>query len=228
MAYILIYVDDIILISSSYDICKSIMTLLASELAMKEMGPLSYFLGIVVTKHANGLFLSRSTYINDIIAQVDMASCKPSATPIDTKQKLNTSTIHDDPTLYRSIIGALQYLTFIRPNISYGVQQVCLHIHAPCTEHMLALKRIMRYVQGTLWFVGWDIDVLTPVDLLMVIVFFLVDNLILWPSKRQLMISCSNAEAEYRDIANVILESSRFHNLLLELIFPFVRLFGVV
>lgn len=72
------------------------------------------------------------------------------ATPVDTKQKLNTSTVHDNPTLYQCIIGALQHLTFIRPNISYGVQQVCLHMHAPCTEHMLALKRIMRYVQDTL------------------------------------------------------------------------------
>jgi hypothetical protein len=97
-------------------------------------------------------FLSQSTYARDIIARAGMTSCKPSATPVDTKQKLSTSsgTPYDDPTLYRSLAGALQYLTFTRPDISYAVQQVCLHMHAPCTDHMLALKRNIRYVQGTL------------------------------------------------------------------------------
>src|ERR1044072_9777633 len=83
-----------------------------------------------------------------------MDSCKPSATPVDTKQKLNTAsgTPYDDLTLYRSLAGALQYFTFTRPDISYVVQQVCLHMHAPCTEHMLALKRIRCCVQSTLQF----------------------------------------------------------------------------
>jgi len=61
MAYILLYVDDIILITSSHELCKSIMTLLASEFAMKDLGSLSYFLGIAVTRHIGGLFLSQST-----------------------------------------------------------------------------------------------------------------------------------------------------------------------
>jgi hypothetical protein len=123
MAYILLYVDDIILITSSHDLRKSIMKLLASEFAMKDLGSLSYFLGIAVTRHAGGLFLSQSTYASDIIARAGMTSCKPSTTPVDTKQKLGTSsgTPYDDPTLYRSLAGALQYLTFTRPDISYVV-----------------------------------------------------------------------------------------------------------
>jgi hypothetical protein len=146
MAYILLYVDDIILITSSHDLHKSIMTLLASEFAMKDLGSLSYFLGIVVNMHIGGLFLSQSIYASDIIAQASMALCKPSGTPIDAKQKLSTSagTPYDDPTLYRSLAGALQYLTFTRPDISYVFQHVCLHIHAPCTDNMLTLKSILR------------------------------------------------------------------------------------
>jgi hypothetical protein len=154
IAYILLYVDDIILITSTQVLCKSIMSLLASEFAMKDLGPLSYFLGIAVSRYPGGMFLSQSTYASDIIARAGMASCKPSATPVDTKQKLSTSsgTSYEDPSMYRSLAGALQYLTFTRPDISYAVQQVCLHMHAPHTEHMLALKRILRYVQGTLHF----------------------------------------------------------------------------
>src|ERR1044072_2028383 len=109
-AYILLYVDDIILISSSHDLRNSMMALLASEFAMKDLGPLSYFRGIAVTRHAGGLFLSQSTYARDIIARAGMDSCKPFATPVDTKQKLSTAsgTPYDDPTLYRSLAGALQ------------------------------------------------------------------------------------------------------------------------
>ncbi|XP_024634590.1 uncharacterized mitochondrial protein AtMg00810-like [Medicago truncatula] len=81
-----------------------------------------------------------------------MASCEPFATTVDTKQKLSTTvnTSYNDPTLYRSLAGSLKYLTFTRPDISYVGQQMCLHMHAPCTDHMLALKRIMCYVLGTL------------------------------------------------------------------------------
>jgi hypothetical protein len=83
-----------------------------------------------------------------------MASCKPSTTLVDTKQKLSTSvgSPYVDPTLYWSLVGALQYLTLTLPDISYVVQQMCLHMHAPCTDHMLALKSILRYVKGTLHF----------------------------------------------------------------------------
>ncbi|XP_057426215.1 uncharacterized mitochondrial protein AtMg00810-like [Lotus japonicus] len=193
VAYILLYVDDIILVASSHDLRQSFMALLASEFSMKDLGPLSYFLGIAVTRHAGGLFLSQSTYASEIIARAGMASCNPSATPVDTKQKLSSSsgTPCEDASLYRSLAGALQYLTFTRPDISYAVQQVCLHMHAPHTEHMLALKRVLRYVRGTLTYglhlytspieklvsytdADWGGGVLTLDALLLATVFFSV------------------------------------------------------
>lgn len=58
-----------------------------------------------------------------------------------------------DPTDYRSLVGALQYLSFTRPGISYAVQQICLHMHDPHEPHLAALKRILRYVRGTIDFV---------------------------------------------------------------------------
>ncbi|GKA18175.1 ribonuclease H-like domain-containing protein [Tanacetum coccineum] len=80
-----------------------------------------------------------------------MVNCNPSRTPIDTESKLGSNGDPvSDPTLYRSLAGSLQYLTFTRPDIFYAIQQVCLYMHDPREPHFLALKRILRYVRGTL------------------------------------------------------------------------------
>ncbi|XP_028215216.1 uncharacterized protein LOC114397354 [Glycine soja] len=124
MAYLLLYVDDIILISSSDELRRSIISFLSSEFAIKDLGQLSYFLGIAVTPHVGGLFLSQKKYAAEIIDPAGMSSCKPSFTPVDTKPKLSatTNTPFEDPSLYRSLARALQYLTFTRPDIAYAVQ----------------------------------------------------------------------------------------------------------
>nr|GEV48832.1 hypothetical protein [Tanacetum cinerariifolium] len=80
-----------------------------------------------------------------------MVNYNPSQTLIDTESKLGSDgDMVSDPTLYRSLAGSLQYLTFSRPNISYAVQQVCLYMHDPQEPYFSALKRILRYVRGTL------------------------------------------------------------------------------
>ncbi|XP_021971319.1 uncharacterized mitochondrial protein AtMg00810-like [Helianthus annuus] len=80
-----------------------------------------------------------------------MDTCKPAATPVDTQSKLSSEPgpLFEDPTTFRSLAGALQYLTFTRSDITYAVQQICMHMHAPCLSHWNALKRIIRYLQGT-------------------------------------------------------------------------------
>ncbi|KAJ0520103.1 putative RNA-directed DNA polymerase [Helianthus annuus] len=152
MAYILLYVDDILLITSTNDLREKFMALLSKEFAMTDLGPLSYFLGISVTRSNNSLFLSQEKYAREILKRAGLTDCKPAATPVDTQNKLSNT--HGSPvdniTEYRSFAGALQYLTFTRPNISYAVQQVCLHMHDPKTTHLNALKRILRYVKGTI------------------------------------------------------------------------------
>ena len=91
MAYILVYVDDIILTASSHALRRSIMASLSSEFAMKDLGPLNHFLGIAVTRHKGGLFLSQRKYAEKIVERAGMASCKPSATPVDTKSKISAT-----------------------------------------------------------------------------------------------------------------------------------------
>lgn len=114
-----------------------------------------------------------------------------------------------DPTLYRSLAGALQYLTFTRPDIMYDVQKICLYIHDPLEPHFTALKRILRYIRGTThrWLQN----------------FTLGHNLLSWSSKRQNTTSHSSVEAEYRGVANAVAETCWIHNLLLELHYMSVK-----
>ncbi|GJU16876.1 ribonuclease H-like domain-containing protein [Tanacetum coccineum] len=72
---------------------------------------------------------------------------------IDTESKLGPKDVPiQDLTLYRSLAGGLQYLTSTRPDLSYAVQQICFYMHDPREPHFACLKRILRYVQGTLYF----------------------------------------------------------------------------
>ncbi|KAJ9554477.1 hypothetical protein OSB04_018522 [Centaurea solstitialis] len=131
LAYLLLYVDDIVLTTSSSTLKEQIIQSLKGEFDMTDLGPLSYFLGVSVTRTANTMFLSQRKYTEAIIKRATMENCKPVATPVDTNSKLSLSAGKpvDDPSLYRSLAGALQYLTFTLPDISYAVQQICLFMH---------------------------------------------------------------------------------------------------
>ncbi|XP_057518394.1 uncharacterized mitochondrial protein AtMg00810-like [Amaranthus tricolor] len=148
IAYLLLYVDDIILTASSDLLRESHMSKLTSEFAMKDLGPLNYFLGIAVNHTSTGLYLSQQRYASEILEKAGMSQCKPVAT--SGKLCVNAGSSCDDPTLYHRLACALQYLTFTRPDISYVVQQVCLYMHDPRIEHMAAIHRILRYVKGSI------------------------------------------------------------------------------
>ena len=87
------------------------------------MGPLQYFLGVNIQRHGQGFFLSQAKYAEDLLDRAGMTNCKPALTPIDTKAKLpaTTGAAVRDPGEYRSIAGALQYLTITRPLSRYAV-----------------------------------------------------------------------------------------------------------
>lgn len=154
LAYLLLYVDDIILTASSTSLLHNITNALHSEFTMVDLGDLRYFLGISVSRSSTGVSLSQHKYAEEILHCAGMTQCNPAATPVDTHPKLSSSDgdLVSDPTDYRSLAGALQYLTLTRPDIAYAVQQVCLHMHAPRTSHFNLVKQILQYVKGTLDF----------------------------------------------------------------------------
>ncbi|GJY42882.1 ribonuclease H-like domain-containing protein, partial [Tanacetum coccineum] len=222
--YLLLYVDDIVLTASSKGLLQQIIGSLHQEFAMTDLGPLNYFLGIFVTRDSSGLFLSQKKYAIEILEKAHMVSCNPSQTPVDTESKLGVDgDLVSDPILYQSLAGSLQYLTFTRPDISYAVQQVCLYMHDLREPHLSALKRILRYVQGTLnyglqLFSSSTIDFVAYSDadwagcpttrrLTSGYCVFLGNNLLSWSSKRQPTLSRSSAEAEYRGVANAVAET---------------------
>jgi histone deacetylase 1/2 len=235
MAYLLLYVDDIILSASTTALLHKIIANLKSAFAVKDMGPVSYFLGIDVRRTGDGFALSQSAYALDILERAGMTNCKPTATPADTKSKCSSTegVPLKAASWYRSMAGALQYLTLTRPDIAYAVQQVCLHMHAPKECHGAMLKRILRYIKGTTTLGLYlhankkpTITAYTDADWAGCpdtrrstsgFAVFLGDALISWSSKRQTTVSRSSAEAEYRGVANAVAECSWLRQLLGEL-----------
>jgi histone deacetylase 1/2 len=151
--YLLVYVDDIILVSSSSLAASRLVQDLCSEFAVKDLGPLSYFLGIEVSIVKNGLALMQKKYALDLLRRAGMLQCHSVLTPMTPTEKLNSTDGNllssEDATIYRSIIGGLQYLLHTRPDLSFAVNKVCQFLHAPCSTHWSAVKRILRYVHHT-------------------------------------------------------------------------------
>nr|GEU84856.1 ribonuclease H-like domain-containing protein [Tanacetum cinerariifolium] len=201
VAYLLIYVDDIILIASCPALLQHIIGSLNNKFDMTDLGALNYFLGISADRTPTSLLLSqkRSYFVSQ--------PCR-----------------------------RLQYLTFTRLDLSYAVQQICLHMHDPREPHFAALKCILRYVRGTVDF-GLHLYVFATTSLVGYTdadwagcpsthsstsgyCVYLGDNLLSWSDKRQHTISRSSAEAEYQGVANVVTKIAWVRNLLCELHSP--------
>ncbi|WVZ51069.1 LOW QUALITY PROTEIN: hypothetical protein U9M48_002253 [Paspalum notatum var. saurae] len=216
VAYLLLYVDDILSYST-----------------MTDLGDLHHFLDVSVTCSPDGLFLSQRHV--DLLQRAGMAECHSTATPVDTQAKLSAmdGAPVADAAAYRSLAGALQYLTFTCLDLAYAVQQVCLFMHDPREPHLALIKRILRYIKGTLS-VSLHIGVGSVQSLVAYsdadwagcldsrrstsgYCVFLGDNLVSWSSKRQTTVSGSSAEAEYRVVAHVVDECCWLRQLLQEL-----------
>ncbi|KAI0498438.1 hypothetical protein KFK09_021681 [Dendrobium nobile] len=117
---------------------------------MRNLGNLHQFLGITAKYTKDGMLLQQTQYAENILLQAGMQNSKEVATPTSIKT-VNTSdsSSFSNPTLYRQLVGAFQYLTLTRPDITYAVNKACQHMHNPTDQNFDALKQILRYICGT-------------------------------------------------------------------------------
>ncbi|MFS7939299.1 putative RNA-directed DNA polymerase [Helianthus anomalus] len=154
LIYLLVYVDDIILTGNNEKFIHNFTSCLNKEFKIKDLGSLNFFLGLEVHHTKSGLFLNQSKYAHDILTRAGLLDSKPVATPLTSKDIFTSEgqPFHD-PTLYRSLVGALQYLTITRPDLSYVVNQASQFLQTPTTTHFQLVKRILRYMQ-----IGLDVS----------------------------------------------------------------------
>ncbi|GFP94834.1 uncharacterized mitochondrial protein atmg00810 [Phtheirospermum japonicum] len=221
--YLLLYVDDIIVTGNDLAAHRWFIAVTGDEFAIKDLGSLSYFLGLEVSHTITGLFVSQAKYALDILERADLVEAKPVFTLLAIGESLvNTGPAFKDPTLYRSLVGALQYLTITRPDLSYAVSSVSQLLQSPTEDHFLAVKRILRYVRcpdsSILGYsdADWACCVETRRSTYAYSIF-LGGNLVSWSAKKQPTVARSSCESEYRALANAAAELVWVINLLREL-----------
>jgi hypothetical protein len=194
---------------------KKFAAAMQQEFEMSMLGELSFFLGLQIHQSERGIFISQSKYLKEILKKFGMENCAPVSTPMTTSCKLNKDddAPEIDQTMYMSMIGNLLYLIASRLDIIQAVGLVGIFQENPKETHVLAVKRIFRYLQGTVDYGLWY-----PKDTNLVLkaytnadwegsiddrkstsgdAFFLGSCLVSWLSKKQTSISLSTTEAEY-------------------------------
>jgi len=148
---ICLYVDDMIVTGNNEEEMKDFKKSMMKKFEMSYLGNLTYFLGIEFEMNSQGVLIHQRKYAQDVLKRFNMLNCKPISTPVDTGVKLSLANDEKEvnPTLFKQIVGSLRYLCHTRPNIAYGVGLISRYMVKPTTSHLVAAKRILRYVMGT-------------------------------------------------------------------------------
>jgi hypothetical protein len=152
-----VYVDDIIFGSDDDRMSKKFSQDMQNEFEMSLLGELTFFLGLQISQQDEGIFISQTKYIKEMLKKFGMEDCKPVSTPMVTGCKLrkDDESKEADQRLYRSMIANLLYVTTSRPDVMQAVGQVARFQATPKETHVLAVKRIFRYLKGTTEFGLW-------------------------------------------------------------------------
>ncbi|GJV30528.1 retrovirus-related pol polyprotein from transposon TNT 1-94 [Tanacetum coccineum] len=213
--HVQIYVDDIIFASTDPRDCDHFSNKMSSKFQMSMMGQISFFLGLQISQNPRGIFINQSKYSKEILNKFDLHNSDPIDTPMVERTKLDEDLSGNpiDQTQYRGMVGCLMYLIASRPDLVFAVCMCARYQSKPTKKHLEAVKRIFRYIQGTINMGLWY-----PKDTAMALRAYtdadhagcqdtrrstsgraqlLGDKLVSWSSKKQTSTSISSTEAEY-------------------------------
>ena len=146
--YVLIYVDDILILKPSSTQISALVKSLSELFTLRDLGTASHFLGVEFRPCPTAYFLTQGHYIASILQRMNtgtMSQCKPVATPSPVGTPNSKTETYDDPSTYRSIVGALQYLNMTRLDIVFAVNQACRSMHSPQPTGWMRLEHLLRY-----------------------------------------------------------------------------------
>ncbi|HEY0433295.1 MAG TPA: reverse transcriptase domain-containing protein [Chitinophagaceae bacterium] len=244
-----LYVDDLLIISDSMTSINKLKAELSNKFEMKDLGEVHSILGINVMREKGTITLDQSNYIENILRKFRMSDCKPVTTPMDPNVKLTKTDAKNetDPKnekplkkVYQQAVGSLMYAMLgTRPDIAFAVSAVSRYSANPSPTHWTAVKRIFRYLKGTInhkleyrcdhrhrnqRLIGYsDADWARDTDdrkSTTGYAFFLGDNenaAITWNSRKQPTVALSTTEAEYMGLCQATKEAVWLKNFVLEL-----------
>ena len=237
MTIVAVYVDDLIVMSTSPEKLDATKKALSERFKMKDMGPLHYCLGVSVVQNAGGIWLHQKQYILSMLLRFGLVDAKPASTPADPNVRLvkddGVSKQLEDKALYQSMVGSLLYAAMAtRPDITQAVGAVSKFCAQPTEAHLTAVKRVLRYLSGTKelalryrkseeppigysdadWAGDHDDRHSTSGNL-----FMFGGGAICWSSKKQAVVALSTSEAEYISLSAAAQETAWLQKLLLDL-----------
>jgi Reverse transcriptase (RNA-dependent DNA polymerase) len=221
LTLILVYVDDIIITGNDPTLIQQCITYLSNRFTIRDLGQIHFFLGVQVTSSDKGLFLSQTKYPSDLLVRANMLNCKPILSPMASGT--NFSQIGMSGSLpFSQHCGCSSVCYVDETYISFSVNKIPQFMHNPTEEHWSAVKRILRYVAGTLQYgiklfkdSNFQIHAYSDADWAGSIddrrstsgfCIYLGKNIISWQAKKQATVSRSNTEAEYRSLASACTE----------------------
>jgi hypothetical protein len=211
-----VYVDDLVITGTKDVEVATFKEEMKATFQMSDLRHISFYLGIEVHQDDSGITFQQTAYVKHVVELAGLTDCNPALTPMEERLKLSrdSTTEEVDATQYRCLVGSLRYLAHTRSDLAFSVDYVSRFMQRPTTEHQQAVKRIIRYVAGTLdhdlyyprcpgeaHLVGYsdsdhtgDIDTSKSTS---EILFFFGKCLISWQSVKQQVVALSSCEAKY-------------------------------
>lgn len=220
---LIVYVDDILLTSTSLDQITLVKGFLHNQFTIKDLGEAKYFLGLELARSSKGIYINQRKYTLDMLDEAGLTNAKAELVPMVKCAKFSNAEgpLYADVEQYRSLVGKLLYLGFTRPGITYATQ-LSQHVQEPHQIRWDAAIRVLRYLKsnpskGLFYPASTSLKLSAYCDAdwaacpatrrsLTGYCIFLGDALVSWKAKKQPTVSRSSAEAEYRSLATTVCE----------------------